>query len=90
MLIFLAQVALFISFSAELRWRERNKVMQPKHSFLPIEMKWFLPFVVDAEAGQASDGVSLNQLLQADCTFPCILGQDVLCETADTSHHWHQ
>lgn len=40
-----------------------------------------VPFVVDAEAGQPGDGVPLHQLLQADCTFPCVLGQDVLWRT---------
>lgn len=35
-------------------------------------------FVIDAEARQASDGVSLCQILQADCTFSGILRQDVL------------
>ncbi len=44
-------------------------------------MQCFVPFMVDAEAGQASDSVSLYQLLQADCTFSCILGQDILCQT---------
>lgn len=47
----------------------------------------FLPFMVDAEAGQASDGVSLYQLLQADRTFSCILSEDVLCKTTHTWHH---
>lgn len=49
-----------------------------------------VPFMVDAEAGQASNGVSLHQLLQADCTFSCILGQDILWKTTDISHRRHQ
>lgn len=40
-----------------------------------------VPFMVDAEAGQPGDGVSLHQLLQADCTFSGILGQHVLWRT---------
>lgn len=34
--------------------------------------------MVDAEAGQARDGVPLRQLLQADGTLTCILREDVL------------
>lgn len=45
---------------------------------LPAEL--LLPFMVDAEAGQAGDGVPLKQLIQAYGTFSCILGQDVLCK----------
>lgn len=59
---------------------ERNKAMQ----HFPAQS--FIPFMVDAEAGQASDGVSLHQLLQADCTFSCILGEDVLCKTTGRAH----
>lgn len=38
----------------------------------------WIPFMVDAEAGQAGDGVSLQQLVQADGTFTRVLRQDVL------------
>lgn len=37
--------------------------------------------MVNAEAGQASDGVSLQQLVQADRTFTRVLRQDVLWKT---------
>lgn len=42
--------------------------------------------MVDAEAGQASDGVSLLQLLQADGTFSCIPRQDILWNTHTHTH----
>lgn len=41
----------------------------------------YIPFMVNAQAGQASDGVSLQQLVQADRTFPRVLRQDVLWKT---------
>lgn len=43
--------------------------------------------MINAEAGQTSDGVSLFQLLQADRTLSCVLGEDILCKTAKMSHH---
>lgn len=41
--------------------------------------------MVNAEARQASDGVSLQQLVQADRTFTRVLHQDVLWKT--NAHH---
>lgn len=59
-----------------------------------VKAAWLmsLPFMVDAEAGQPGDGVSLHQLLQADCTFSCILGQHILWRTrqeTDTETNQH-
>lgn len=53
-------------------WKERSEAAFSEQSSLP--------FMVDTEAGQPSDGVSLYQLLQADCTFSCILSEDILCK----------
>lgn len=39
------------------------------------------PFVIDAEARQSGDGVSLLQLLQTDYTLPGIPGQHVIWNT---------
>lgn len=44
----------------------------------------YTPLMVDAEAGQPGDGVSLLQLVQTDGTFPRVFGQDVL--VVDETH----
>lgn len=55
------------------------------------ESEWqctvWLPFVINAEAGEPGDGVPLDHVIQAYSTLPRILSQDILCRETQSYIH---
>lgn len=44
----------------------------------------FIPLVVDAEAGQSGDGLSLYQILQTDGTLSTVFTEHIRCKCTNT------